>query len=761
MDNSGVRIEIRGTVQGVGFRPWVYRVAHTIGVTGRIRNDGSGVIIDAFAPRERLEQFLVELRRSPPPAARIESLRTSLLRWEEVTGFVIVASEAGTERRVSIPADLATCTDCLRELFDRSDRRYRYPFINCTNCGPRFTIALDVPYDRPATTMARFRQCPACQREYDDPANRRFHAQPNACPVCGPRLRVVNAAGVEVPCSDPVVEAERVLRDGGIVALKGIGGYHLACDATQADAVRLLRKRKHRDAKPFAVMLRNLASARRETGVTDIEAKLLESSERPIVLLQKQPHSSLADEVAPGNPMLGVMLPYSPLHHLLLADLDRPLVMTSGNVSDEPIAFLDEDAARRLSGLADLIVAHDREIASRCDDSVARVIAGAPVVMRRSRGWTPRAVSLDQPIAEPVLGCGAQLKNTFCIATEDSAFLGPHIGDLDHLEIFEAYEEAIDRLERFVGVHPQVVAYDMHPEYLSTIYAMKRQASTRIATQHHHAHVATAMAEHHLAGPVLGLAWDGTGFGTDGTAWGGELLLADFEGFERLATFRPVPLAGGDRAIRQVWRIAAAVLDDAFDGAPPIDRLALFRNVPTKDLEIVRDMARRGIQAPLARGVGRYFDAVGALALGLQQARYEGEVAIAWNSIADAAHHGTYRWDLDSSGTPPAIDLRPTVRAVVRELLSGVSPSIMAARFHDTLGEIAARIVRDAITAHGQRAVVLTGGCFQNPRLTEAIVASLKPDVEVLLHHDVPPGDGGIALGQVAIANARVRNGGS
>jgi hydrogenase maturation protein HypF len=754
---AGVRIEIRGTVQGVGFRPWVHRVATSLGVAGRIWNDGGGVTIDAFGAPATLDVFLAELRSSPPPAARIASMHVASRPWEPTDGFAIVASAAGGERRVSIPADLATCVDCLRELFDPNDRRFRYPFINCTNCGPRFTIALDVPYDRPATTMAPFRQCRACQREYDDPVDRRFHAQPNACPECGPRLRLVNAEAATVPCADPLAEAARVLRAGGIVALKGIGGYHLACDATQAEAVRLLRKRKNRDAKPFAVMVRSLPAARLLSDLSPVEERLLLSVERPIALLRKRRGASLVEEVAPNNPLVGVMLPYAPLHHLLLADLDRPLVMTSGNVSDEPIAYLDEDAARRLSPLADLVVAHDRKIVSRCDDSVARVVAGAPVVLRRSRGWTPRAVPLDRPVSEPVLGCGAQLKNTFCLAAGDSAFLGPHIGDLDHLEIYEAYEEAIDRLERFVGVRPEVVAYDLHPEYLSTSYALQRSARVRLPVQHHHAHVAAAMAEHHLDGPILGLAWDGTGFGTDGTSWGGELLLAHFAGFERLATFRPLPLAGGDKAIRQVWRAAAALLDDAFEGKPPIERLPLFHHVAPNELEIVRDMARRGIQAPLARGIGRYFDAVGALVLGLHQARYEGEVAVAWNVAADPSQRGTYPWDIDRSDATAVVDPRPMVRAIVHDLLRGETASTISARFHDTLAEIATSCVRETVARAARRAVVLTGGCFQNPRLTEAIVASLAPDVEVLLHNDVPPGDGGIALGQVSIANARDR----
>ncbi|MFT3914187.1 MAG: carbamoyltransferase HypF [Anaeromyxobacteraceae bacterium] len=609
-----------GTVQGVGFRPFVYRLAREAGVSGRVRNDAAGVTIEAFAPAPALEAFTARLRTDRPPAAVIETLEASPIPAEAAAAFEIVESGGATERRVAIPPDLGTCEACRRELLDPADRRHGYPFTNCTDCGPRFTIALDVPYDRPATTMAGFTMCPACAREYGDPGDRRFHAQPNACPACGPKVWVVRPslaahperASTSAPGAEhrgayaqhereskhAIEEVARALVAGQIAAVKGIGGYHLACDATSDAAVALLRQRKHREEKPLAIMVRDLQEARAVAELGPAEEALLASVERPIVLVRRravplEDGARLAAGLAPGSPLVGVMLPYAPLHHLLLAAVARPLVMTSGNLSDEPIAFEDDDAVRRLSGIADLFLVHDRPIASRADDSVTRVVAGKPLVMRRSRGWVPRPVVLSRRVRRPVLAVGAQLKNTFCLARGDEATLGPHVGDLDDLETYASFEAAIARLETFLAVRPEVVACDLHPLYLSTRYARERAAALGVPlveVQHHHAHAAAAMAEHGLDGPVLALAWDGTGLGTDGAAWGGELLLAEAGRFERLATFRPLALAGGDRAVRQPWRAALAALLDAFDGAPPLESLPLFRAVPPAELETVRRM---------------------------------------------------------------------------------------------------------------------------------------------------------------------------
>jgi hydrogenase maturation protein HypF len=602
--------------------------------------------------------------------------------------------------------------------------------------------------------MAAFPMCADCRREYEDPLDRRFHAQPVACPACGPRVRLVDADGAPLdPEEGPLAAAARALGQGRIVAVKGLGGYHLACDATSSAAVLRLRERKRRDEKPFAVMVGSLDAAREVAALAPDEEGLLASVERPIVLVRRREGSALAPEVAPGNPLVGLLLAYTPLHHLLLEAAGRPLVMTSGNLSEEPMAAGDEEALGRLRGIADLFLAHDRAIENRCDDSVARVIAGRPTLMRRSRGYVPRPVRLARPVRRPVLACGAHLKNAFCLAAGEEAWLGPHVGDLDNLEAVRAFEEQVERLERFLGIRPEVIAHDLHPEYASTRYALARPEAPKVAVQHHHAHVAAATAEHGLSGPVLGLAWDGTGYGTDGSAWGGELLLVDGARFERLATLRPLRLPGSDEAIRQVWRVALAALDDAFDGRPPLDRLPLFDAVPARDVAVVRQMAAKGLHAPLAHGAGRWFDALGALGLGRARSTYEGQVALEWNLVAEDAPGEPYPFELEGEASLLQVDLRPMVRAAVAELMGGAAPGRVSARFHETMAEAGAALVRRALAERGGLPVVLTGGCFQNERLVEGLLRRL-PGALVLRHGEVPPGDGGVALGQAVVADA-------
>jgi hydrogenase maturation protein HypF len=759
---EGRRIALTGTVQGVGFRPFVYRLAHATGLTGRVRNDAAGVTIEAFGPRAALDDFEARLVRERPAAAMIDGVAAAPIPAEPAARFEIVESGGATERRVAIPPDLATCPDCLRELGDPADRRHRYPFTNCTGCGPRFTIALGAPYDRPATTMAGFRLCPACAREHGDPLDRRFHAQPNACPSCGPRVTLLAPDGARVAgVDDPIRAAGAALAAGRIVAVKGIGGYHLACDATASGAVRTLRTRKRREEKPLAVMVPDLAAARALADLEPAEADLLASVERPIVLCRRRADAPLAPELAPESPLVGIMLAYAPLHHLLLEAAGVPLVMTSANRSDEPIAFEDADAVRRLAGIADLLLVHDRPIASRCDDSVARVVAGRPLVMRRSRGFVPRPVRVARRFARPLLAVGAQLKNTFCLARGEEATLGPHAGDLDDLETFAAFEAAIARLEDFLALRPELLACDLHPLYLSTRYARERAAALGVPlleVQHHHAHAAAAIAEHHLEGPVLALAWDGTGLGTDGAAWGGELLLAEPARFERLATFRPLPLAGGDRAVREPWRIALAALRDAFGADAPLESLPLFGAVDPREREVVDRLLAAGLNAPPAHGVGRVFDAAGALALGRPAARFEGQLALA----LDAAAHGhtgePYPFDLSNDGSIESIDLRPLWRALVRDVVAGAPAGHVSARFHATLARAGAELVRRVARRTGPLPVVLTGGCFQNARLAEGILAELRGSFEVYTHAEVPPGDGGIALGQALVADAVARS---
>lgn len=751
---AGRRIEVRGTVQGVGFRPWVYRAAQRVGVVGRVRNDPGGVTIEAFGPETAIEAFLSELRLNRPVSARVQELRSSVIPEEQLAEFVIESSVVVGAKALSIPPDLATCPQCQAEVSDREDRRYGYAFTNCTVCGPRFTIATDIPYDRAGTTMSEFEMCPACRREYDDVDDRRFHAQPNACPNCGPTLSLLRVADRTSTADGALQDTAELLTNGAIVGVKGLGGFHLACDATNAVAVRLLRERKHRDEKPFAVMVANLEAAERLAEVTDEERAQLTARERPIVLLHARTATDLAPEVSPETPLLGVFLPYTPLHHLLLAAVGRPLVMTSANVSNEPICRDNDEAARRLDGIADAILLHDRDIAMRCDDSVVRVIAGTPTIMRRSRGFVPRPFHLARSVARPVLACGAHLKNTFCIAVGDTAYFGPHIGDLETLAALEFFEEAVDRMQTILAVHPEVVAHDLHPGYMSTRYARMQTDAQAVGVQHHHAHVASVVAEHGVEGPVLGVAYDGTGFGEDGTSWGGEFLLCFPGRFERLATFRPVRLAGGDLAMREVWRIAYALMHDAFDGEPPVESLAVFSNVPRQTLGVVSQMIERELNAPLARGVGRYFDGFGALALNRPMSTYEGQVAIAWDHAANPSEGGTYPFALDRSVTPTEVDLRPAMRAAVQDVLSGVPAGDISARFHNTLATLTTEVIGGLLAEFGDLPVALTGGVFQNARLTANIMKKLPNEIQVLRHAEVPPGDGGIALGQALIADA-------
>jgi hydrogenase maturation protein HypF len=659
---------------------------------------------------------------------------------------------------VSVPADLPACPECLAEIQDPASRRFHYPFTNCSACGPRFTIATAAPYNRANTTMAAFRMCPQCQREYDAAGTRRFHSQPNACPACGPSLIVTTANGHRLETDDVIETAARAIVGGGIVAIKGIGGFHLACDATSDAAVALLRLRKRRNERPFAVMVADLAMAKRLAVVGAAEERLLLSAERPIVIATRRDDAPIARAVAPFNPLIGIFLPCSPLHHLLLERAARPLVMTSGNAGDEPIAYTDEEALARLWRVADLLVLHNREIVTRCDDSVARVIAGRPVVLRRSRGYVPRALPLARAVAKPVLACGGLLNNTFCLARGKEAWLGPHIGDLENLDTFNSYRESIDRFERLLHFEPAIVAHDLQADYLSSRYAAVRRGVVSIAVQHHHAHIASVMAEHGIEGPVIGVAYDGAGLGTDGAMWGGEVMVAGYGGFQRLATFRPVALAGGDTAVQQPWRIALALADDAFGGDAPIDSLPVFRDVPSRDLEAVRSMVRQQFNAPVAHGVGRYFDGMAALGLGRDAAAYDGQLALEWNTVAEPDERGRYRYDILRATSPWQLDLRSAVRDAVFELVGGEPAARVSARFHNTLVAATADLVRGVACVHGRLPVALSGGCFQNPRLTEGIVHELEPEFTVLLHGKVPPNDGGLSLGQAVVADAVARS---
>ncbi len=756
MRQDGRRIEVSGIVQGVGFRPWVYRVASHCGVAGRVSNDAGGVTIDVFGDTEQIEQFIRDLGHDAPEASRIDTLTAQPLPFIDLLTFTITPGLDGPFRSASIPPDLATCPDCLAEMLNSQNRRYRYPFTNCTNCGPRYSILRDVPYDRANTTMDRFAMCSDCELEYRSPEDRRFHAEPNACPACGPRLSAHSYTGATLHVPDPLAFAVRTINAQMTVAIKGIGGFHLVCDATSALAVKRLRERKHRPFKPFAVMVKDLDAAVELAELDARERALLESAERPIVLVRRRNNCMLASGVAPGNDLVGLMLPDSPLHHLLLQDIDKPVVMTSGNRSDEPMARHLREALRSLGGIADVFLTHDREIETRVDDSVVRVIAGKPVIFRRSRGYVPQTVPLARPVDRPILACGAHLKNTFCLVSGDRAFVGPHVGDLEGVETIHEYETSIDRATALLGWFPEVIAHDLHPDYLSTRYAIERAGAITVGVQHHHAHVASVMAEHQLEGPVLGVAWDGNGYGTDGASWGGEFLLTTAARFTRLATFRPLRLAGGDLAVREVWRIGLAALADALeDGDIAEPDLPLFRDIPPAARATVHQMLNLGINAPEAHGVGRWFDAFSALFLGRAESHYEGEAALAWNNVADAEERGHYPFRIDQSTSPWQIDPRPMVRAALADARTGLTPATISGRFHNTL----ARIVCAVVETHGDDriAVVLAGGCFQSSLLTEKIINRIGSGRRVFFNEQVPPGDGGIALGQALVADALIR----
>jgi hydrogenase maturation protein HypF len=763
MIRTALRVE--GIVQGVGFRPFVYSLATGLGLAGLVGNDVDGVFAEVEGPPGAVREFLRRLREEAPPLARIERVTTSALPLAGTASFTIAPSGPGApdgRRRALVAADTATCADCLRELSDPADRRFRYPFINCTNCGPRFTIVRDVPYDRPLTTMAGFSMCAECAAEYHDPADRRYHAQPACCPACGPRLALLDAAGRPLPGGplpgDPLESAAALLRDGRIVAVKGLGGYHLAAAAACEAAVAELRARKHREDKPFAVLAADLDAARRLCEVSEAAAGLLTSRARPIVLLPRLPRAAVAKATAPANRQLGIMLPYTPLHHLLVRAVAGPMVLTSGNVSDEPIAYRDEDAVGRLAGIADAFLTHDRAIHIRTDDSVTRAFRGRPMPVRRSRGYVPEPVVVPGGFPRPVLACGAELKNTFCLAKERHAFVSHHIGDLENAETLRSFTEGIEHFRRLFDIDPRVVAYDLHPEYLSTKYALDLADVDLAGVQHHHAHIASCLADNGWpadGGRVIGVAFDGTGYGADGTIWGGEFLVADYAGFERGGHLAPVPMPGGQAAIRQPWRMAAAYLDAA--GLDPGRADVARRN--SGRWPAVVSMARKGVSAPLTSSAGRLFDAVAAI-LGVRDTiNYEGQAAIELEQLADPGERGRYRAGIDA-GEPFRVRAADLIGAVVADLAAGVPREAVAARFHSGMAGVVAAGCLLLRERHGLATVALSGGVFQNMLLLSQVVTRLEErGFEVLTHSRVPCNDGGISLGQAAVAAARDRLG--
>jgi hydrogenase maturation protein HypF len=758
------RVRVEGTVQGVGFRPYVYRIAHELGLGGYVLNDARGVLLEVEGSGSAVERFLARLEAEAPPLAVLERVAVEARPCRGERSFEILASPHGELASAPVTPDTATCPDCLRELLDPADRRFRYPFINCTNCGPRFTIVRGIPYDRPFTTMAEFQMCARCQAEYDDPADRRFHAQPNACPECGPSVALLD--GDRAPLAwgdarDAIEAAAAALSGGAVVALKGVGGYHLACRADRESAVSTLRSRKHREDKPFALMAPDLQRAELLVGLDPAARELLLSPQRPIVLAPRAPAAPVADSVAPGSPELGVMLPYSPLHHLLLADAGTTLVMTSANFSDEPICYRDEDALARLSALADLFVIHDRKIETRTDDSVIRVIsAGAArraAFLRRSRSYAPASLPLPGAgRARPLLACGAELKNTFCVAKGDRAWVSHHIGDLENYSTLRSFHDGIEHFQRLFAVAPEAVAHDLHPEYLSTKYALECDDVELVAVQHHHAHLAACLAEHGEPGKTLGAIFDGTGYGTDGTIWGGELLYGDLHDFRRVGALRAVALPGGAQAIRQPWRMACAWLREAASGHPMLPAALQGKVQPDRWRQVSR-LAESGLASPMTTSIGRLFDAVAALCGIRAEINYEGQAAIELEAACDPRERGDYPIELTETDGLLEIDPRETIAAVAADLASGRRVATVASRFHASIANITVSACARLASQLGTETVVLSGGVFANRRLLEATTAGLEhAGLRVLWPDRLPVNDGGVSYGQAAIAAARM-----
>lgn len=760
---------VRGVVQGVGFRPFVYNLARALGLTGWVTNSASGVELSVQGTHAALDEFFARLKREAPPLARIEAVKAIPAEQEPgETDFTIRASTGGAKTTLISP-DVAVCEACLAEMRDPGDRRHGYPFINCTHCGPRYTIITDLPYDRPNTTMAEFELCPQCRAEYEDPADRRFHAQPIACPVCGPRVWLSDASGAEIDCADPLAEAANALRQGKIVAIKGLGGFHLAADALNHQAVERLRRSKRREAKPFAVMVPDLQAALRFGYLDDAEEAALASRERPIVLCDAEKNSGLAPAVHPGTGTVGLMLPYTPLHYLLMDQGFEALVMTSGNLSDEPICIDNREAAARigadgpLGAVCDLMLLHDRPIHLRADDSVVKVAGNALRLVRRSRGYAPSPVFLAPALAPegcpPILAVGAHLKNTLCLLRGKEAFISQHVGDLDDVETLRFFEQTVDHLSMVLDSRPEIIAADQHPDYLSTRWAWDHDLPITLV-QHHHAHAAAVMAEHGLDGPVLALCLDGVGLGQDATAWGGELLLARLESYQRLGRLRPFCLPGGDQAVRQPWRTGLSLLIETFGPEKTAElNLPLVHQYADK-LPLVAGMIQRNINAPRTSSLGRLFDGVSAICGVCYEAHYEGQAAIEFDQAVKGKPGSEYVFFTEDCDGLVELDWRPMVAALVADFLLNASLDDIAGRMHKGLVAALGQWTFQAAEKAGVKDVVLGGGCLNNKYL----LANLPPLLEgrrlrVFTPAKVPAGDGGLSLGQAVVAAARWRLG--
>jgi hydrogenase maturation protein HypF len=760
------RIHVCGIVQGVGFRPFVYNTALKLGITGFVLNSSSGVTVEAEAAGQELDRFVEDLRSKAPPLAVIEELTFEDFPAIGESGFVIRESVPEAGKFVLISPDIAACEDCWHDSLDPTNRRYGYPFTNCTNCGPRYTIIQDIPYDRPSTTMSGFRMCPQCQGEYDDPGNRRFHAQPNACAKCGPGIAL--AKGGSFMPEGPAYrfgnlslsilrDVRNVLRAGGVAAVKGLGGYHLACDAANEEAVRLLRSRKKRSDKPFALMARDVAAVGRFCRISPADRELLLSPQHPIVVLSRREDAALSREIAPGNKTLGVMLPYTPMQWFLFGEDPNAepefaaLVMTSGNISDEPIVTSNGEAWQKLRSVADWFLFHNRGIHMRVDDSLARTFEGKPRVLRRSRGYAPLPIDLKRQMVE-LLACGAELKNTFCLTKGSYAIPSQHIGDVDNYETLEFFKETVENLKKLFRVQPKAVAYDLHPLYLTSRFAGDMRDVEKVGVQHHHAHIASCMAENDVDGKVIGVAFDGTGYGTDGQIWGGEFLVANYLSFERRAHIRYVPMPGGDAAVRNTWRAGLSWLRATFGSKVPED-LDLFRHAGVRQLVIVSTMIERNLNTVQTSSCGRLFDAVASIVGLRHEATYEGQAAVELESVTESGVEDRYPYDIEEAESV-LLDMRSTIEAIVKDVREGRSSAWIASCFHNTIASAIVEICRRIRRSDALSRVCLSGGTFQNMYLLERTLPMLRSEgFEVFLHSKVPPNDGGISLGQAAIAN--------
>jgi hydrogenase maturation protein HypF len=748
------RVQVRGIVQGVGFRPFIFKLTEDYRLCGHVANTSSGVDIHVEGDRAQIESFIRAISAQAPPLAQITAIESRPAKAANHADFQIIDSRQEEDRSTLISPDVSICADCLRELRDPQDRRYGYPFINCTNCGPRYTIIDDVPYDRPKTSMRQFRMCPACQAEYDNPRNRRFHAQPNACHECGPQVALHGPDGIVLKAEDAIHATVRLLANGQIVAVKGLGGYHLAVDATNQTAVERLRRRKQREEKPLALMAPDLATIRTFAHLDPDEIEVLTSPQRPIVLLRKRPPNAIAPAVSPRNAWFGVMLPYTPLHYRLLAHGFTALVMTSGNLSEEPIAIANADARKRLAPIADAIMTNDREIYLRCDDSIVRKTDGVTRFLRRARGYVPVPVFLRrrQPA---ILACGAELKSTVCFLKKDQAFLSQHIGDLENLETYDFFQATIAHLQRILNISPEAIACDLHPDYLSTRFARELDNRPLFQVQHHHAHIVSVMAENHLEDRVIGLAFDGTGYGSDATIWGGEVLLAEASGFERAAFLSPVPMPGSAAAIREPWRMAVSYLAHTFDSRFLDLDLPFIQAIDHRQAEILVTMGRQGINAPLTSSLGRLFDGVAAL-IGLRhQVAFEGQAAMELEMTIGADDPGVYDYGWQTVGDSHCIEIAPIIAGVVADLTRGVPGPVISRRFHTTLTMLFTALCREIRHQTGLDRVALSGGVFQNVVFSTALARQLeKNDFRVYTQRLVPANDGGLSLGQAVAAAA-------